>query len=161
MATCDYCGATYRGGAIKDGPYRFCTGVCHSKGKALLGRLDRFPSTKLDAIIAREHAGPCLNCGGNRTVDVYEFHRIRSVLIYSSWQTTSFVACQICARQRQREELGFSIVAGWWSPPGMLITPFFVLFNIVAMFRRQNSDVASDRFRKMIRMNVATQLAGQ
>jgi len=59
MATCDYCGATYRGGAIKDGPYRYCAGLFHSRGKALLSHLDEFPSSMLDETIAREHAGPC------------------------------------------------------------------------------------------------------
>jgi hypothetical protein len=161
MATCDYCGATYRGWAIKDGPYRYCTGLCHSRGKALLSRLDQLPSSKLDEIIAREHAGPCPRCLQNRSVDVYESHRIRSFIVYSSWQTNSFVACRECAHQQQSEDLAFCFFAGWWSPPGILITPFFILFNIVAMFRRQDPSLASDRFRIMVRMNVARHLASQ
>jgi hypothetical protein len=161
MATCDYCSGTYRGWAIKDGSYRYCNGLCHSRGKALLSCLDGFPSDKLDAIIAREHAGPCLNCGQNRNVDIHESHKIQSFFVYSSWQTSSFVACQTCAHRRQKEDLLCCLLAGWWSPRGILTTPFFVVFNILAMFRRQDPGVASDRFRKLIRMRLAHQLASQ
>jgi hypothetical protein len=161
MATCDYCGATYRGGAIKEGLYRFCTGVCHSRGKALLRHLDRFPPSNLDVIIAREHAGPCPSCGQNHSIDVHDSYRIWSAFIYSSWQTGSFVACQECARQRHREDLVFCAVAGWWSPRGIFVTPFFIVFNIMAMLRPKDRTVASDRFRKLIRMNLARRLASQ
>ena len=33
MATCDYCGATYRGGAIKDGSYRYVRDFAIQEGK--------------------------------------------------------------------------------------------------------------------------------
>ena len=36
MGVCDYCGANYRGWAIKDGNYRYCMGHCHKRGNALL-----------------------------------------------------------------------------------------------------------------------------
>ena len=52
MAICDYCGTTYRGGAVKDGPYRYCSGHCCDRGKVLLCHLDNIPKTKLNSIIA-------------------------------------------------------------------------------------------------------------
>ena len=40
-------GATYRGGAIKDGAYRYCTGLCHERGRVLLSHLDHVPQNKI------------------------------------------------------------------------------------------------------------------
>ena len=158
MAICDYCGATYRGGAIKDGAYRYCTGLCHERGKVLLSHLDRVPQSTIDAFIARAHEGPCGSCGKNRSVDVYWSYRIWSALIYSRWQTNSYVVCRECARERQSEDLALCLGAGWWSFPGLLITPFYVIFNIAAMFRRHDPATPSEHFRKLVRMNLARHL---
>jgi hypothetical protein len=160
MAICDYCGATYRGGAIKDGPYQYCTGVCRERGSGLLTLLDnQMPHSQVDSIIARAHSGPCESCGESRRVYVYWSYRIWSALIYSSWRTNSYVVCRACARNRQLEDLATCLVAGWWSPPGFLITPFFIMFNIVAMFHRYDAAIPSERFRKLIRMNLARSIA--
>jgi hypothetical protein len=161
MAICDYCGISYRGGAIKDGAYRYCTGVCLERGKALLSLLNRIPQDKIDALIKSEHAGPCPRCGENRSIDVYTSYQIWSALVYSRWQTKQYVACQQCARQQQVSDLGLCLSTGWWSPIGFLITPFFVIFNLAGLLRRQNPAVPSDRFRKLTRLHLARHLANR
>src|SRR4029077_16941316 len=98
MAICDYCGTTYRGGAKKDGAYRYCGGLCHERGRVLLSKLDHVPQSKVESFITLQHAGPCPSCGQNRSVDVYRSSRIWSALVYSTWQTNDYVACQKCAR---------------------------------------------------------------
>jgi hypothetical protein len=160
MAICDYCGVTYRGGAIKDGAYRYCTGHCCERGRALLSRLDHIPQSEIDLIVASAHKGPCECCGRKRNVDVYSSYRIWSAWVYLRWQTNSFVLCRECARKRQNEDLVFCLIAGWWSPPGVLITPFFIGLNIAAMLHHRKPAVTSDRFRKLIRINLARSLSG-
>ena len=51
MAICDYCGTSYRGGALKEGLFRFCTGLCHDRGKVLLGFLKSVREATIDSII--------------------------------------------------------------------------------------------------------------
>jgi hypothetical protein len=160
VAICDNCGVTYRGGAIKDGAYRYCTGFCHERGKALLSRLDHVPQSEIDSIIARAHEGPCENCGRTRSVDLYWSYRIWSALLYLTWRTDSYVVCRDCARKKQGEDLVFCLVAGWWSLPGIFMTPFFVSFNIAALLRHYDPAVPSERFRKLMRINLARSLGG-
>jgi hypothetical protein len=161
MAVCDYCGATYRGGAIRDGVYRYCTGLCHERGKVLLSKLDHIPESKIDAFIRSQHEGPCPHCGKNRSVDVYNSYRIWSALIYSHWETEEYLACHKCGRAQQIGDLGLCLAAGWWSPHGFLITPFFVAFNVAAILRHQHPKQPSERFRKLVRVNLARRLANQ
>jgi len=159
MAICDYCGTSYRGGAVKDGPYRYCTGRCRDRGKVLLGYLEKVPQVKIDSAIEESHGGPCPSCGHNRSVDVYQSHRIWSALIYSRWETSNYVVCQECAREKQLNDLMFCVAAGWWSPHGFLITPFFIAFNVFALLHRLDPALPSERFRKLVRMNLARRLA--
>lgn len=161
MAVCDYCGVTYRGGAIKDGLYRFCTGPCRDRGRVLLKLLNDIPEDTIDSYIARVHEGPCASCGQRRSIDVYLSYRIWSALVYSRWQTQSHVLCRSCARRRQIEDLMFCIFAGWWSPHGLLITPFQITFNIIAIFRTPNPAVPSERLRKIVKLDLARKIAGK
>jgi len=161
MAICDYCGATYHGGAIKDGAYRYCIGQCHERGKFLLSKLEHVPQHKIDAFVIAQHDGPCPRCGQNSSIDVYQSYRIWSALVYARWQTREYVACQKCARAEQLADLSTCLFAGWWSPHGLLITPFFVVFNIAAFLRRPSRTVPSERFCKLARLMLARQLADQ
>jgi len=161
MAVCDYCGVTYRGGAIKDGPYKFCTGPCRDHGRVLLERLDHIPEDKIESYIAGTHEGPCASCGQRRGIDFYLSYRIWSAFVYSRWQTKSHILCRNCARRRQIKDLMFCIFAGWWSLPGFLITPFQITFNIIAMLRTPNPAVPSERLRKIAKLDLARKLGSQ
>jgi hypothetical protein len=155
------CGTTYRGGSVKDGPYRYCMGHCRDRGKVLLGYLASVPQAKIESVIEQSHRGPCASCGEHHSIDVYHSYRIWSALIYSRWETGTYVACQDCARQQTLDNLALCSVAGWWSPHGFLATPFFIVFNILALFRRPDPMRPSEGFRKLVRMNLARRIASQ
>lgn len=159
MAICDYCGGTYRGGAIKDGPYRYCMGQCHERGKALLRHIEHVPQSSIDSAVAHAHEGPCPSCAQIHNVDVYSSYRIYSALVYCSWKENSYIACRECAHKRQSDDLLFCFLAGWWSPPGLLVTPFIIFFSILAMLKRPNPEIPSERFRKLVKLNLARHLA--
>jgi hypothetical protein len=61
---------------------------------------------------------------------------------------TTNVACQRCARKQQTADLALCLTAGWWSPWGLFITPFFVAFNIAGVLRHPNAGRPSERFHK-------------
>jgi hypothetical protein len=118
MAICDYCGTTYRGGAIKIGDYHFCNVDCAERGKFLLGKLERVSQNKIDAFVMAQHDDPCPKCDQNSSVDVYQSYRISSALVYTRWETRRYVACQKCARAEQLGDLATCLGLGWWSPRG-------------------------------------------
>ena len=72
-----------------------------------------------------------------------------------------YVVCQDCANKRKWIDLIFCTVAGWWSPHGFLTTPFFVVFNVLALLRRPDPTFPSERFYKRARLNLARHLANQ
>lgn len=158
MAICDYCGGTYRGGAVKDGVYRYCNVTCSERGRYLLARLSRVSQSEIDQEIAVAHAEPCQCCGKSQSVDVYWSYRIWSALIYAGWRTDTYILCQWCAKKRQARDLMFCLAAGWWSPHGFLITPFMLIFNVIALLKRCDPAIPSRRFRKYITINIARQL---
>jgi hypothetical protein len=155
MAICDYCGSSYRGGSIKEGPYRYCTGLCRDRGMKILQHLEGMPADRIEDLILQAHRGPCPKCSRNVSVDVHTSYRFRSALIFLSGKEQSFVSCSECARKTQRDDLGFTIISGWWSPPGILITPFAVAFQLVAMRRPIDAENPSDRFRKLVKLRIA------
>jgi hypothetical protein len=124
----------------------------------LLRRLEGISEGRIENKILEAHQGPCPECGKNgSTIDIHWSYRFWSALFYWSWKSKSMVACRECARAAQSEDLVFSAVCGWWSPPGILITPLAIILNIVALCRRM--DTPSDRFRKLVRMSLARSLA--
>jgi hypothetical protein len=159
MAFCDYCGSSYRGGAAKDGAYRYCNGYCRDRGKMLMRHLECVPEDQVETKILEAHRGPCPECSRNATIDVYSSYRFWSALIYWRWKGKSIVACRECARTTQGEDLVLSALSGWWSPPGILITPFAIGLNIIAMCRRVDPQNPSQQFRKLVRISLARSLA--
>src|SRR5205085_235600 len=154
MANCDYCGAFYRGGAIRDGDYRFCTGPCHQRGQSLTAILADVPEAEVSARIADVHTGPCPRCAKRRNVDIYDSFRTWSALVYTKWETRSHLCCRICARKHQISDLIFCLYAGWWSSPfGLLIGPFQIFRNIREMLHRSSIAGPSKRLQQRVRMD--------
>jgi hypothetical protein len=104
----------------------------------------------------KHHSG---SCGENRSIDVYKSYRIWSALVYSQWREGQYVACQRCARAQQAADLALCLTAGWWSPWGLFITPFFAAFNIAGLVHHPDPGQPSERFRKLTRLNLARHLA--
>lgn len=160
MPTCDYCNATYRGWAIKDGRYRYCTGLCQERGRTLLNVLKTIPESEIERVIIDAHQSICPNCNKNSGIDVHSSYEIWSAIVYSSWKTNSHIVCKACARKMRLKALISCLVKGWWSPPGLLTTPFYALFNVIAFITPTHSS-ASERFRKLVRINLARRQAAQ
>ena len=81
MATCDYCNQTYRGWAIKDGHYRYCTGPCHERGRKLLNVLDKFPESQIEKTIISAHQSQCDFCKKDSGLDVYSSQALSRAVI--------------------------------------------------------------------------------
>jgi hypothetical protein len=156
MATCDYCGQTYRGWAIKDGQYRFCNTQCRKQGQ-VLKLLDNVALKDLDDYIARAHAGPCPTCYRPNPVDAHPSYWVYSLIVYTRWSKSFEIQCHACARKRQLKDPVFCLACGWWGIPfGFIITPVQLIANLLAMLPK---NVPSERFRQMSKLHLALQLA--
>jgi hypothetical protein len=157
VAICDYCGATYRGGAAVHGKLRFCTHQCRDKGR-VLELLDQIPPSMIEDQIDKIRAGPCPECGSRASIDVHKSYKVYSALVWTSWRTRSHFCCQSCGRRHQAKALASSALLGWWGIPfGLLITPWQIVRNLLAMMRK--ADRASPDLERSVRIDLANALA--
>ena len=157
MAQCDYCGSTFRGWGLKHGPYNFCKGTCRDNG-AVLDNLSALPAAEIDAFIDKFRKGTCPSCNRFCELDIHRSFRVYSIVFYTKWSTTTELSCQECARRRQSSDLGYCLVAGWWSfPVGPIMTIAQTIRNIAAMKPR---DLRTSEIAREARLILAQQLAG-
>jgi hypothetical protein len=158
MAKCDYCCTFYRGGAIKDGDLRFCSGHCRDRGQMLKSALACVPEEVIEDQIASVHAGPCPDCNQRKRVDYYDSYWVWSAFILTRWGTKTHISCQECARKRQKDDLMSCVALGWWGvPAGLIVTPLQIWANIRAM-RDLGSEGPSKRLKHSIKMQIARHL---
>ena len=156
MPTCDYCGEHYTFSPIKAGSYLFCSGHCRDNGR-VLEVLDTVPPAQLMEYVTNAQNAPCPTCGNAGPVDIRSSFRVYSLLLYTSWKTVNKVECRACSRKRQLQDLGFSLIAGWWGVPfGFVVTPIQIVRNIIALL--DNSTGPSRRFQQVIKIDLARKL---
>ncbi|MFP6903136.1 MAG: hypothetical protein VCB81_05685, partial [Verrucomicrobiia bacterium] len=116
------------------GKLLFCDDDCaenaYSKHWAAL-----IPTEEVVELARGIHHGNCPNCQKSGPVEIYQSHRIWSVLIVTNFSTRSHVTCRSCARKEQFKDSIFSLFFGWWGIPlGFLCTPYYLIKNAIAFF---------------------------
>jgi hypothetical protein len=156
MAICDFCGASHRGGHVRVGCYRFCTQSCADRGR-ILETLDLFPNSAINTYVENTRTGTCAECGAQALSNIHKSYRIYSVLIYTSWKTLIHYCCQRRGRRHQASAILFSSLLGWWGFPfGILVTPWFIVKNIIEMMR--SDDRASNDLERIRKLELASRL---
>ena len=156
MATCEYCGTTYRGGAAVHGTLRFCTHSCRERGKKL-ELLDDFPPKVIDAEISALRSGPCAECGSLSAIDAHKSHFVHSIVLWTTWRSTTDICCKPCGRKHQFKAIGYCGLLGWWGIPfGIIITPVQIFRNALAIMRRD--DQPSNAFVRISRLHLADRI---
>lgn len=122
MASSRTCGTTILFGGNKQEGFRFCGDSCLEQG-TLLVQAVAIPDELVVEVATEVHRGMCPACGGSGPVDVHTSHRIWSLVLFSSWSSTSSISCRPCGVRRQLGGLAFSILAGWWGFPWDLGDP--------------------------------------
>jgi hypothetical protein len=161
MATCSSCGATILFGGKRDANGRFCNAKCQARGSQL-ARVNQLPEATVREQVWKTHQGPCPKCGGPGPVDVYTSHKVWSVVVLTSWRSTSQISCRGCGRKSQWTAVAFSTVLGWWGLPfGLVITPIQIGRNLVGIGRSAHASTPSPELEKAVRMKLAAQSSAQ
>lgn len=102
-------------------------------------------STDLPADEIAEHAhairrSQCPRCGRTGGLDVRKSYWVWSAGYITRWETKSAVCCRICGRKENWKAIGFSFGLGWWGiPSGIILTPYQILRNILALAKGADS----------------------
>jgi hypothetical protein len=158
MAKCGYCGSTIVIGGVRAGDQRFCNNKCHQNAYVLTVTKN-VPADVLDRKVEEVWRGNCPQCRGLGPIDVHKIYEVWSALVLTRWTTKPQVSCRHCATKRQLGGAAFSFFFGWWGFPwGLILTPIQIGRNIVGMSRGPDASRASDDLRRLVLVNIGTQM---
>jgi hypothetical protein len=158
MAKCAACGTTILFGGVRDGDFRFCNASCHTEN-TLVPLLRELPPDEIKRRAYEIHHGQCPVCQGAGPVDVHTSYQVWSALIVFTTKTIPRISCRSCGVKSQIGNALFSLVLGWWSRGGLIMTPVQVVRNIVAAVRTRGIDGPSPDLERMVGMTMAAELA--
>lgn len=161
MPTCANCGTTIVVGGVKHEGHRFCSTACRKQGVRALATnniLDMVPPEILEAEIRSVHEGPCPLCGGEGPVGAHTAFMIWSVIFFERHLEQHLICCRPCGRRNNLIAALKSFFLGWWSfPEGFILTPVYIVYNLVNYIRPPDLTEPSELFRAL----VATEVAGK
>jgi hypothetical protein len=145
-------------GGVRAGGQRFCNQKCYQNA-CVLRVTKNVPSDVLEREVEGVWRGNCPKCRGLGPVDVHKIHEVWSALVLTRWTTRSQVSCHSCAVKQQLGGAAFSFVFGWWGLPwGLILTPVQITRNLIGMSRGPDPARASDNLRKLVLVNLGSQM---
>jgi len=158
MAKCGYCGSTIIMGGARSGGQVFCNSKCQGNAY-ILSVTKNVPTDLLERRVEEVWRGNCPKCRGLGPIDVHKVHEVWSAVVLTRWTTKAQISCHSCAVKRQLGGVAFSLFFGWWGIPwGLVLTPVQITRNIIGMSRGPDRSRASDNLRKMVLVNLGTQM---
>ena len=137
MARCAQCGARILARGIRRGEVRYCNAHCEARTRARACDA-LLPAKLIDERVHVIHRGRCPKCGGLGPVDVHCSYQVSSYIHHSSWRTNVRVCCRSCATRDQLFHAFACFLVGWWSIPGLVLTPLQIVRNLAGMFSGPN-----------------------
>lgn len=155
MSDCNSCGKFILFGGRKLDGYQYCGSAC-ANSHSLLRAAERVPQDAIQQLVEQWRNGPCPRCKRQAgAVDVYVWHRVHSLVLYTQWSTIRSVCCRRCGRRDQVVGVLYCTALGWWGFPwGILVTPVQIVRNLAAICRRPPAR-ASTEFERVVRRQLA------
>jgi hypothetical protein len=159
MAQCAYCGTGIIFGGKRQGNLRYCNALCAARAN-LLAFSHQVPDSVINEQLQKVHQGHCPKCGGPGPVEVHTSYRVWSAVILTNWNSYQQISCRSCALKRQLGSTAFCFFLGWWGFPwGLVMTPVQIVRNLSAAMSTPDTLRPSDKLERMIRINIASQIA--
>jgi len=155
MSSCSQCGKSTLFDDRKLDGHHYCSAAC-AKYHPLVQASDCVPPDVLQRHVAQWRKVACPRCKRqDGTLDVYEHHRVHSMILMTLWSTRRSLCCRRCGRRDQFMSVLYSATLGWWGFPwGLLMTPVQIIRNIAGLCRRA-SEQPSAAFERVVRRQLA------
>jgi len=155
MASCAQCGSIILMGGIREGTLLFCNEACHKDGQ-IVAAARKIPAERVERKLTEVWRGQCPRCGGAGPNDVYYFHQIYSIFLFSRWSRERQICCRACGSSGQLRGLLFSLVFGWWGFPwGIIMTPIQIFRNIRGLGSPPDASRPSAALRSLVSIQIA------
>lgn len=89
----------------------------------------------------------CPNCNKKRNkLIAQEFNTVVSVILWCKNTTQNKILCHYCSKNLKLKSFLITILTGWWSRTGFLLTPYTLAKNIINLFyqRKINNRIISE-----------------
>ena len=132
---CDNCGRSLAGGMIEECGSRLCSAEC-VRGMRIFDRSKDIDVEHARALAAELRSGECPRCGrSGDTPEMRRAHYIYSYIKGYSEAVETRLCCRRCGRNSNLLAILGCVAAGWWSLPGLLLTPGYVVRNLLEIRR--------------------------
>lgn len=134
MGACSQCGKSILFGGRRLDGRRYCSAAC-ARSHPLNLAADQVPLDILQRQVSEWRQSRCPRCKRqDAAIDVYEHHRVHSLLLMTQWSTRRSVCCRRCGRRDQLLSTLYCLGLGWWGFPwGLLMTPVQIVRNILGL----------------------------
>ena len=127
--TCDYCGKSLAYGAVRDGARMFCRSAC-AHAVRVAERAEDVDIVDAWALAESLRKGECPRCGCvDGTVQLRRAHHVWSYIRSFVYSVETQLRCRRCGRNANRLAILGNVLAGWWSPAGLFVTPACIIRN--------------------------------
>lgn len=131
---CDHCGQSTLFGSIRLEGRRYCSTRCRDEAALLRTSIDLADDLILEQAY-RMKFGTCPKCGKiGDDVEVRDSHILVSLFYVVRTIRNADLQCRPCARKSRLGAAVISLATGWWSIPGIFMTPFIVIRNVWRAF---------------------------
>lgn len=155
MASCATCNTTIVFGGKKLGEQRFCGDKCLQRAQIALAARQMITEEELRWAVHDKRNGSCPLCRGIGPNDVFVAHRVWSAIRICRWVSEPKISCAPCAKSRHWKGIAFSGFLGWWSVPGLFLTPVQLYRNFRGLGKTEVPPVPSPQLEAMVRDELA------
>ena len=103
------------------------------------------------------HQGNCPCCSKSGPVDVHYSYRVISFVTLTRYEEIPKICCCSCARKRRLSNFFITLLLGWWSFAGIILTPICLIRNLMFPVSRETP---SEDLRKIVKKSYNSRLRG-
>jgi hypothetical protein len=145
---CNYCEKPIFSITTREGEYKFCNSLCRDRAyEQIAANLSEDSIRKQTWEI---HSSACSLCNGSGPIDAHISCFVLSLVYFSYSRFTPHICCRKCGRIKQVKGLLISLFFGWWSIPGIIATPIFIVRNLRGLFKRIDTSRPSNMLCSLI-----------
>jgi len=92
------------------------------------------PDEVIGEFAKKLHASDCPVCGGPGPIDIHYAYRVMSLILITQFQTIPRISCQSCGTKAVLWNGLVTALVGWWGVPfGLIMTPIYLIRNLIAL----------------------------
>ena len=142
---CDYCGNSVILKPVRRGPQKFCSERCSEESMLAARAAMLAPDLVYEHAMAMKSGEcPCCHLGG-RVIEVRDAYHVVSLIWVYRYSETDQLCCRECGGKANRWAAAGCALTGWWSLYGLFSTPYVIVKNLLAAYRRKDETEPSPK----------------